>query len=196
MFENIINFFKNLNKKEKNTVKSKETAKDRLHLVLVQDRANVSADFLDLMRKEIIDVIKKYIEIDDKEIDVQLTNMQKEDGTVGAPVLHANIPIVKIKNEAKKSRDIVCGNTSDDNMTVPENDKNEQANNSSSTICGNTGEEDTTVPKNEKKDQEKNSSGTVPDKEQEKNKPESNLADDLLKEVAEIIKSEENKKNS
>ena len=38
-------------------------AKERLHLVLMQDRANVSADFLDLMRQERIKVIKKYIDI-------------------------------------------------------------------------------------------------------------------------------------
>ena len=39
-------------------VDSKSAAKERLHLVLMQDRANVSADFLDLMRQEIIDVIQ------------------------------------------------------------------------------------------------------------------------------------------
>lgn len=101
MFESIIAFFKNMKKSEKNTNNSKDTAKERLHLVLMQDRANVSADFLDLMRQEIIDVIKKYIEVDDKEIDVRLTNKQNEDGTTGAPALYANIPIVNIKQEVK-----------------------------------------------------------------------------------------------
>lgn len=101
MFENIIAFFKNMKKSEKNTNSSKDAAKERLHLVLMQDRANVSADFLDLMRQEIIDVIKKYIEVDEKEIDVRLTNKQNEDGTTGAPALYANIPIVNIKQEAK-----------------------------------------------------------------------------------------------
>lgn len=101
MFESIIAFFKNMKKSEKNTNNSKDAAKERLHLVLMQDRANVSADFLDLMRQEIIDVIKKYIEVDDKEIDVRLTNKQNEDGTTGAPALYANIPIVNIKQEVK-----------------------------------------------------------------------------------------------
>ena len=101
MFDSIIAFFKNAKKSEKNTNSSKDAAKERLHLVLMQDRANVSADFLDLMRQEIIDVIKKYIEIDEKEIDVRLTNKQNTDGTTGAPALYANIPIVNIKQEAK-----------------------------------------------------------------------------------------------
>ena len=100
MFENVIKFFKNLGKKEK-TKESSDTAKERLHLVLMQDRANVSADFLELMKQEIIEVIKKYIDVDEKSIDVRLTNKTNDDGTVGAPALYANIPIVTIKNEAR-----------------------------------------------------------------------------------------------
>ena len=105
MFENIINFFKKIGKKEEDKQSqesSKNAAKERLHLVLMQDRANVSADFLELMKQEIIDVIKKYIEIDEKEIDVRLTNKENEDGTNGAPALYANIPILNIKNESRK----------------------------------------------------------------------------------------------
>ena len=102
MFESIVNFFKRLKKAEDKNVPSKDTAKERLHLVLMQDRANVSADFLELMKQEIIDVIKKYIDVEEEAIDVRLTNEIKEDGTTGAPSLYANIPIVNIKNEMKK----------------------------------------------------------------------------------------------
>ena len=105
MFENIVNFFKKIGKKEENKKiqeSSKDAAKERLHLVLMQDRANVSADFLELMKQEIIDVIKKYIEVDEKEIDVRLTNKENDDGTNGAPALYANIPILNIKNDARK----------------------------------------------------------------------------------------------
>ena len=103
MFENIMNFFKNWNKKNDNTLSSsKDAAKERLHLVLMQDRANVSADFLELMKQEIIEVIKKYIDVDESAIDVRLTNKENGDGTNGAPALYANIPILNIKNEARK----------------------------------------------------------------------------------------------
>lgn len=101
MFENIMNFLKKITKKEEQTVKSKDAAKERLHLVLMQDRANVSADFLDLMKQEIIEVIKKYIDIDESAMDVRLTNKENSDGTNGAPALYANIPIVSIKDENK-----------------------------------------------------------------------------------------------
>ena len=103
MFESIMKFFNKIKKKEDKAVPhSKEAAKERLHLVLMQDRANVSADFLELMKQEIIEVIKKYIDIDEGAIDVRLTNKENEDGTNGAPALYANIPILNIKNEARK----------------------------------------------------------------------------------------------
>lgn len=134
MFENIINFFKSIGKKENKKQaqeNSKDAAKERLHLVLMQDRANVSADFLELMKQEIIEVIKKYIEIDEKEIDVRLTNKENEDGTNGAPALYANIPILNIKNDARKvskkeevkkteSKD---ENKEDENKTVAEKEE-------------------------------------------------------------------------
>lgn len=102
MFEGLTTFFKKIFKPgQADEDSSKNTAKERLHLVLMQDRANVSADFLDLMKQEIIDVIKKYIEVDEKEIDVRLTNQSNDDGTNGAPALYANIPILNIKNDVK-----------------------------------------------------------------------------------------------
>ena len=101
MFDNIKRFFKKANKNEKEEKNSKDAAKERLHLVLMQDRANVSADFLDLMRQEIIEVIKKYIDVDESAMDVRLTNQANEDGTQGAPALYANIPILNIKEETR-----------------------------------------------------------------------------------------------
>ena len=104
MFESIGNFFKKIVKPENKEAGSKDDAKERLHLVLMQDRANVSADFLELMKQEIIDVIKKYIVVDESSIDVRLTNQPNDDGTNGAPALYANIPIVNIKNDMKAEK--------------------------------------------------------------------------------------------
>ena len=99
-------------KTEKQTNNSKDAAKERLHLVLMQDRANVSADFLELMKQEIIEVIKKYIEVDESAIDVRLTNKENADGTNGAPALYANIPIMNIKDEVRQNSKT---NTENDN---------------------------------------------------------------------------------
>ena len=106
MFESIMNFFKKMTKKEEQTLKSKDAAKERLHLVLMQDRANVSADFLDLMKQEIIEVIKKYIDIDESAMDVRLTNKENGEGVNGAPALYANIPILNIKDEVRQTAQV------------------------------------------------------------------------------------------
>ena len=90
-------------------------------MVLAQDRANISADFLEMMKQEIIEVIKKYVDIDEEAIDVKMTNKPGEDGTVGAPALYANIPIVTIKNEARKLEGTI-------NKTV-QKEKNDKAEN-------------------------------------------------------------------
>ena len=81
---------------------NKEKAKERLHLVLVQDRVNVSADFLDMMKQELIEVIKKYVDIDEAGLDVKLSTQTKSDGTVGTPMLYANVPIIGVKEETRK----------------------------------------------------------------------------------------------
>ena len=117
MLDNLINFFKKMNKKEEETEllpSSSDAAKERLHLVLMQDRVNVSVDFMDMMKVEIIDVIKKYIDIDEKKMDVRLTNQINEDGSNGVPALYANIPIVAIKNDKIR---IMNGEQSVDNKT-------------------------------------------------------------------------------
>ena len=106
MFESIMKFLRKMTKKEEQTLKSKDAAKERLHLVLMQDRANVSADFLDLMKQEIIEVIKKYIDIDEGSMDVRLTNKENTDGTNGAPALYANIPILNIKDEVRQTAQV------------------------------------------------------------------------------------------
>ena len=124
MFESIMNFFKKMTKKEEQTLKSKDAAKERLHLVLMQDRANVSADFLDLMKQEIIEVIKKYIDIDESAMDVRLTNKENEDGSNGAPALYANIPILNIKDEVRQTAQVENDNKQNDNK--PKANKNNE----------------------------------------------------------------------
>ena len=121
MFEGITGFFKRIVKNEQSLEESsKDAAKERLHLVLMQDRANVSADFLELMKQEIIEVIKKYIDVDEEAIDVRLTNQPNEDGTNGAPALYANIPIVNIKNNVRQVE------KEDDEENVEEVEQEEQ----------------------------------------------------------------------
>ena len=123
MFESIMKLVRKVTKKEDQTLKSKDAAKERLHLVLMQDRANVSADFLDLMKQEIIDVIKKYIDIDESAIDVKLTNKDNGDGTNGAPALYANIPILNIKDEVRQKAKVETNENANIEKNVDNNTK-------------------------------------------------------------------------
>jgi len=81
---------------------SKEIAKERLKLVLIHDRSNVSPEVLETLRNEIIEVISKYIEIDRDEMDIQLTKTLTEEGERIVPALVANIPIKAVKHNISK----------------------------------------------------------------------------------------------
>lgn len=70
-------------------------AKDRLKLVLVHDRADCSTQVLEMLKADIMKVILSYIEIDEEEFDIQISQTKNENGTV--PVLYANIPIKSIR---------------------------------------------------------------------------------------------------
>ncbi len=79
--------------------RSKDTAKDRLKLVLVHDRANVSPEFLKKIKDEIMQVLAKYIDVTEGELDINITTAQSEDGKSRVPAITANIPIKSIKQK-------------------------------------------------------------------------------------------------
>ena len=166
MFENIKKFFKKASKKETQTANSRDTAKERLHLVLMQDRANVSADFLDLMRQEIIEVIKKYIDIDESALDVRLKNQQKEDGTQGAPVLYANIPILNIKDENKKNKKEEEEKSQENKTEIEQKKEVNEIENKTEEEKEN--KEDNREDKNEQKNDENNNEAELEKQEEEK----------------------------
>ena len=164
MLENITSFFKKFFKSEQKENNSKTAAKERLHLVLMQDRANVSADFLDLMRQEIIEVIKKYINVDENEIDVRLINKANEDGTNGAPALLANIPIVSVKNSEKKN--------------IIENKENETAKNDKESMTDIKTEDKEEIKEEKTENVEDNNVCSQEQEEKEDDKKEAGVADE------------------
>jgi cell division topological specificity factor len=81
-------------------VASKDIAKERLRLILVHDRANVSPKFLEMIKGQLINIISDYMEIDEGGMEIKLTRMKKDEDTT-VPALVANIPIKKMKHLAK-----------------------------------------------------------------------------------------------
>lgn len=70
---------------------SKEVAKERLKLVLMHERAQLTPDQFAMMKDEIMEVIKKYLEIDDQEMDIKV----QSDSQKTAFILNAKI--VKVR---------------------------------------------------------------------------------------------------
>lgn len=74
---------------------SKDVAKERLKLILIHDRADLSPELLDVIKEEILSVIAKYVEIDNSDVEVKLTKTNVDEGN--SPALVANIPIKRTK---------------------------------------------------------------------------------------------------
>ncbi|MGI6036760.1 MAG: cell division topological specificity factor MinE [Limnochordia bacterium] len=73
--------------------KSKNAAKERLRLILVHDRACMAPHLLETLREELIEVISKYMEIEESGFEVSLE--QGDDSMA----LVANIPIREVKRK-------------------------------------------------------------------------------------------------
>ena len=67
---------------------SREVAKQRLQLVLIHDRANVSPGLLETLKDEIVAVISQHLEIDRANVQVTLTQSRTESKLV------ADIPLL------------------------------------------------------------------------------------------------------
>ena len=93
-----MDLFKFLGRNQDN---SKDVAKERLRLLLIHERANVSPQFLEMIKGEIMDVLSDYIEIDDSGLDIKLTRMKSEIDGANVPALVANIPIRKMKENMR-----------------------------------------------------------------------------------------------
>jgi cell division topological specificity factor len=84
----------------KDSGSSRNVAKERLRLVLVHDRADVSPQLLDDLKEDLIKVISNYMEIDEKALEV---NLDTSDKTVA---LVANIPVLRMKRTGKRAEKI------------------------------------------------------------------------------------------
>ncbi len=75
----------------------RDFARDRLRLVLMQDRSALPASVMEQIRKDIIQVLAKHCDVDESSLDVSI---ERADGAVA---LIANIPIKHMRNEDPKT---------------------------------------------------------------------------------------------
>lgn len=88
-----MNLFEIFKKKNSGNV-----AKDRLKLLLISDRANCSPEIMEQIKNDIINVIKKYMEIDCDGLDIQITQTESDTENGSVPALIANIPIKEVRH--------------------------------------------------------------------------------------------------
>jgi len=77
----LIRWFRSLTKRESEQLQqalSKDTAKMRLKLVLVQDRLELAPDKLEEMKKEIWDVVSKYMVVDDDFMEFDVRRLDEQ----------------------------------------------------------------------------------------------------------------------
>ena len=78
-----------------NKTSPKDVAKDRLKLILIHDRADISPELLENIKEEFLKVIANYVEICQEDVEINITRVSEDDGS--SPALVANIPIKRIK---------------------------------------------------------------------------------------------------
>lgn len=71
---------------------SKDIARERLRLVLVHDRANVSPQLMEVLKNDMIKVISTYMDINERDMEIALTNDES------SVALIANIPVQRMKH--------------------------------------------------------------------------------------------------
>ena len=77
---------------------SAQTAKERLQLVLIHDRTDISPAIMEVLRDEIIEVISKHVDIDRNLVEINLTQNQRENRMI------ANIPLLSAPSGGRKRR--------------------------------------------------------------------------------------------
>lgn len=91
IYNKVIGFFKQTEPEEN----AKDIACNRLRVVLMQDRTNLTPELMERMRKELVELLSKYVEMDKEALELNL----EQDGDQMALML--SIPVLRAKDEAE-----------------------------------------------------------------------------------------------
>lgn len=91
LYNKVVSFFHQTDNNDGSN--AKEVACNRLKLVLMQDRTNLTPAIMDRMRKELIGLLSKYLELDNELLDL---NFEHEDNQMA---LMLSIPVIRAKSE-------------------------------------------------------------------------------------------------
>ena len=88
---------------------SKAVATNRLKLVLMQDRTNLTPRVLEQMRSELVDLLSKYLEMDKELLEL---NFEQEGDQVA---LMLSIPVIRAKDEEEIEAALAAGVNEEEN---------------------------------------------------------------------------------
>ena len=91
LYNKVLGFFRQTEQEELES--SKDTACNRLRFVLMQDRTNLTPELMERMRKEMVELLSKYVEMDKDALELNL----EQDGEQVALML--SIPVIRAKDE-------------------------------------------------------------------------------------------------
>ena len=116
----VLSLFKQTEKEEEN---AKDVACNRLRVVLMQDRTNLTPELLQRMRRELVELISKYDEMDKDALEL---NFDQEGDQMA---LMLSIPVIRAKDEkeieeALKAEDEA--EESDEDLESEEDDDSEE----------------------------------------------------------------------
>lgn len=92
LYNKVLGFFRQSEKKDEGE-SAKDVACNRLKFVLMQDRTNLSPELMDRMRKELVELLSKYVEMDKEALELGF----EQEGSQVALML--SIPVVRAKEE-------------------------------------------------------------------------------------------------
>ena len=114
LYNKVLGFFRQTDKEQEES--SKDTACNRLRVVLMQDRTNLTPELMERMRREMVDLLSKYVEMDKEALELNL----EQDGDQVALML--SIPVIRAKDEDE----IKAALEAEDKKSEEESDENSE----------------------------------------------------------------------
>lgn len=139
LYNKVLGFFRQTDTEQEES--SKDTACNRLRVVLMQDRTNLTPELMERMRREMVELLSKYVEMDKEALELNL----EQDGDQVALML--SIPVIRAKDEDE----IKAALEAEDAKKAKENENSEEEENDEDENS------DASDDDSEEKDEEENS---------------------------------------
>lgn len=153
LYNKVLGFFRQTDTEQEES--SKDTACNRLRVVLMQDRTNLTPELMERMRREMVELLSKYVEMDKEALELNL----EQDGDQVALML--SIPVIRAKDEDE----IKAALEAEDAKKAKENENSEEKENEDEN--SDTSEDDSEEKAEEENSDDEDSDDTEDDENEE-----------------------------